>query len=184
MKRMLTILLCISFVIGTITVRAQSDENISYNSKEITILKMTGVLPESGEYDSEKKITRAEFADYTAKFFGGIPNEKKKYYKDVSTDYWAADSITYLVEQGYLTVGTDAMFYPDRNITLSEACKILLCAAGYEVEAEAHGGFPNGYLNTARSEKILPKVANSNELTLGEIVELIYNAAEMNIYIP
>lgn len=182
MKRILTVLLCITFAIGNITVSAQSDEDISVDGKEITILKMIGVLPESGEYDSEKKITRAEFADYTAKFFGGTPNEKRKYYKDVSTDYWAADSINYLVEQGYLTIGTDAMFYPDRNITLSEACKILLSAAGYEAEAETRGGFPNGYMSIARNEKILPKVENANELTVGEAVELIYKAAETDIY--
>ncbi len=168
---------------SSIAVRAEEEAvEADYNTKEITILRDIGVLPDGNEYELDKKVTRAEFADYVAKFFCGIAGEKRKYYKDVSLDYWALDGINYLVEAGYVTVGADAQFNPERTISLAEACKILLSATGYEVAAEANGGYPTGYVNVATSEKIVPPIENMQELKLSEVIKLIYNAADMDIY--
>ncbi len=176
MKKTVSLLLCVltmSFMLmfaqNTVTMAQAEDFE-----KETAVLTYIGVL--SGEIDYNKKVTRAEFVDYVAKFYGDFLIEDARYYKDVASDYWASDSINYLAELGLLSVGDDGMFYPERIISLTEACKIMLYASGYENLADFSGGYAEGVMKLAYENDIVPAtVENPNELTVGDAIRIMFN---------
>lgn len=180
MKKIISILLCLNFLMGFITVYADEKEGKTY-AKEIALLSYMNVLPDSENANFDNKITRAEFVNYISGLYEKNSSQRQRYFKDVPVDYWANSSINSMVDRGIISINENAEFEPERAISLSEACKILLCMTGYEVYAELDGGYPSGYMKYASSYKIIPPVANSQELTLGESIQLIYNALLMPV---
>ena len=92
------------------------------------------------EAEVDKKVTRAECADYTIKTLGIEGEAEKIYFSDVKLDHWAADSINLLVKFGAVDGTRNGTFEPDEFITYEQACKILLSLAGYRgfIEAQNH----------------------------------------------
>lgn len=186
MKKILSIVLCLSVLSGLLTVHAEGENTEAVHDdyqREISVFSYIGMISDDSMIDFDKKITRAEFADHIAKFYGENYGEKKKYYRDVPIEHWAANSINLLVDKGFLTMNAEATFAPDRIITLGEACKILLCATGYETMADMSGGFANGYVSLAQMKDIVPEIKNPSELTYGEAYKLIFEALAMPVYV-
>ncbi len=178
MKKLISILLCLNFLAGLITVYADEENTAAY-AKEIALLNYMNILSGSETADFDNKVTRAEFVNYVSKLYEKDAAPKERYFKDVPVDYWANSSINSMVDRGIIALNEDAMFYPEKGISLSEACKILLCMTGYEIYAESNGGYPSGYMEIASRNKIVPAISNSNEITFGEAIQMMYNALLM-----
>lgn len=143
-KRAVAVILSVCFVVsvtafaylgdlsGDVSANSENSET-NYIKKEATILKKLGVLTfdDLSKTDTERIVTRAEFADYAAKVFKLAQVTDRIYFSDVNSDNWAFGSINALVEQGAIN-GTDSgEFLPAENVTFGQACKIVLAAAGY-----------------------------------------------------
>ncbi|WP_346235374.1 S-layer homology domain-containing protein [Lysinibacillus telephonicus] len=64
-----------------------------------------------------------------------LADSEQYYYTDVSESYWAADSIKYLVDKGYMQVYKDGSFKPNRNTTRGEAAYVIAKMMGISLES-------------------------------------------------
>lgn len=188
MKRGSAILLCICLIftacnIDTMTTAYADDEIITTEQQEaLEFLDLLQIM--SVEADSwGNTVSRADFAIYVANIMGinsSLPNDRR-YYIDVPTNHWAANSISTLTELGVLSVGEDARFNPDDPIIAAEAVKILLSIMGYGEYAEANGGYPYGYLCAAQNIDLIRSIDMNKALSCAEVAELIYNAITLPV---
>lgn len=155
--------------------------------KQFTTLKKLGVFSfnDIDEIEPDRKVTRAEFADYTIKTLGiDVYNVEQIYFSDVRLDYWAIGSINMLVKLGAVNGTNTGTFEPESPITYEQACKILLSLAGYRgyIEAKNYTNPMINYVMQANQLKLGPinDTNNSDGLTFFNVVELLYNAMKMN----
>lgn len=156
-------------------------------TKQLTTLKKLGVFSFDSidEVEADRKVTRAEFADYTIKAIGlEVYNAERVFFSDVKLDYWAAESINMLVKLGVVDGTNNGTFEPEAFITYEQACKILLSLAGYRgfIEAQNYDGSMMSYVIYASRLELGPinGVNNSDSLTFSNVAELLYNAMKMN----
>ena len=151
-------------------------------TKAITMLEYIGAYttPENSE-ELTLPMTRAKFAEIVAKVIKANESDTNVYYQDVPRENIYVSYINALREAGFVS-SQEIYFRPDDAITYAEAAKILLSVAGYDVYANAKGGFPTGYVLTAGRLEILNECADENALKSAEALLMIYNAFSMGMY--
>lgn len=107
------------------------------------------MLPDgTAEFRPEESITRGEFVKEVINLFciqnAVNVNPVSRQFNDVATDHKYAEYIFLAAELGIVS-GNGGEFRPDDNVTYNEAVKMLVSAAGYDVYAQAKGGYPYGY---------------------------------------
>ena len=181
----------------------KSEEVSLQISEELEALSGLGII----EYSEPDEImTRGEFAlviynmlkkdtvtsegvTWEERFFGDfvsdasnviIKDEEQKripQFIDVplESDYY--DAVTFGVGKGLLKGFGEGLFKPDDNITVVQAAKILLTAAGYENYAYFGGGWVEGYMNLADELKLTKNISKSaNDIaTVDDVAKMIYN---------
>ena len=188
MKKISCVVLCLAMLAEMLCFSVYADESGSDQNSNLTkairVLDRIGIIeiPSNGNLSTQEKVTRAEFAEYAAKIIKATPIAKRIYFFDVDENNWAFESICALVERGYVNGFGNKVFYPEQYITLDEACKILLDAAGYGEYANSKGGYPYGYAGVVASSGLAPKIEDRDALNLGEVAQLIYNIATIGIY--
>lgn len=187
LKKYISIFTIVCMVLTQLTALAYykpASENVDSEpincEKEMITLKKLGVFSfdDISEIDVDKKVTRAEFADYFAKALNATQITDTIYFSDVKTGYWASWSINALTQLGALNGGDDGNFNPEDFITVDQAYKIVLCAAGYREAAEAktYGASAlSGYSYLANRLKINVDVKSADYLTVAESAQVIYN---------
>ena len=126
--------------------------------RNLEILQMLGIDEDvsMSTLNTEKEVTRADFAYNTAALIGaGSETSTTVYYHDVSRDYWAYNAISALTARGIISGGGNSMFRTEDVITRMEAVKILTSIMGYGQYADMNGGYPNGYLAAANTAELL-----------------------------
>ena len=104
--------------------------------------------------DSADKTTRAEFvAAVTMALNLPVDASVESGFSDVPKNHPYAKQIAYAAKMGIIS--NVALFYPDSNVTYSQAVKIVMAAAGYDKKAQYSGGFPIGYIKAAREAGIV-----------------------------
>lgn len=163
-----------------------SDNNVAEKVyKYQGILDLFGVLGviETQEFDLTHKITRAEFAIVTSKFIpiGSNVNQYKGYFEDVPENGYGSQDIEKLVDLGIISLNENGRFYPNEYIMLRDAVKMLCCVAGYTFVAEAKGGYPIGYMATAKTIGLLGGLSiTSNVLDADNMLLLLFNFLDVN----
>ncbi len=153
-------------------------------SESINFLSAAHVLENYTRDDSEKSISRIEFAKLLARIVYPDNNyywQEERAYEDVAAEYKAI--VSALAEQKIMLGYDEATFAPEQPITYNEALKALVSMVGYDYNAESSGGYPNGYVSCASDIGILKGMSDrsNHELTLGEIALLIKNALKVDI---
>ena len=140
---------------------------------------------ENGNLNLDDNITRAEFAKMLGTALGrvhgflyGSPTVD---FSDVPQDHWALWFIDQAVELRFMEGDGDGNFRPDDNITYAEAVKSIVFVLGYESEAEARGGYPNGYMMQAARLGITDGVTCStgDAAVRSDIARMIYNSLDI-----
>lgn len=130
----------------------------------VELLSEAGILTgdENGNFNPNSTITRAEFATIVCRLLG-FDNEAKEIkqssFTDVPVSHWAVGYIAKANELGIINGNGDGTFSPESPVTQEQAVKMLVCACGYEAEANEAGGYPNGYISTASDLGITKGVA-------------------------
>ena len=75
-------------------------------------------------FKPNEPISRAEFAVYASRF-KKYTESKKQVFSDVKPDYWAAEEINAVFENGWISGYSDGTFKPERSLTRAQAATII-----------------------------------------------------------
>ena len=131
-------------------------------------LRLMGVMDGYGDgsFRPNAQLTRAQFCKMSVCAMDG-EGELGLYrattvYPDVKPSHWAAAYINMASKgKGIIAGYADGRFYPDRAVTLGQACTILLRLLGYQ-DKNVGGVWPDGYIAAARRAGLLDGVAVSD----------------------
>lgn len=116
----------------------------------------------NGNFNPDSTITRAETAVVICRLMG-VEDEAKTMVKQVFTDvpasHWAAGYVAKAVELEIISGYGNGKFGPSDPVTYEQMIKMLVCAWGFHEEAEAVGGWPNGYMSIAEDLNMLVGVS-------------------------
>ena len=135
-----------------------------------------------GNFRPDDGIKRSEFAKIAVHVMGleasAEASQGATRFLDVAEDYWANGYINVASNQQLIVGDPDGNFRPEDRISYQEAVTILTRMLGYELAAEAKGGYPHGYLQVANQYGFTKNAAGSGtEVTKrGTAAILTYNA--------
>ncbi len=137
------------------------------------------------EFFVDDPITRKEFAIILTRLLkheNYLDSYKGTYYTDVEADSYGELHINFMKNMGIMTGKTQTEFYPDDNLTLSEASSALIRMFGYHDRANAKGGWSVGVNLTASDLGLLKGVKSelsTEYLSAGAMAVMLFNA--MNV---
>ena len=152
--------------------------------KLMTVLKEFSIIPDYYDYNLPLtyEVSRADFAASVARMMGKTSyGGSEVYFYDVPKNYWAFNEISNLVAMGIVNGAGEKLFRPGDPITKVDAYKILLSAMGYGQNAELEGGYPSGYASTANRIKVSDGVGGGDNVTMSDMLNILYNAMKINI---
>lgn len=182
-------------IISIICILAVEFSSLAVNAAEQTVtgemqneadLECIGLLSalnvikpyDDGTYGLDASVSRAELAVLTVRMLGMSENEltENTYFSDLPNNHWAASSVEKLINLAI--VSPSGEYRPDDNVALNEVCKILVSAAGYRQEAEARGGYPGGYIETAKKMKLFNGISDSDLAAVNKkcVYTMMFNA--------
>lgn len=186
MKKIVSLFLAAFMVFNMVCFSTAANTGTSLGEDAKAVFLELGVLTaeETGEANLNSVITRAEFAQYAAKVMNMQYGSEDVLFSDIPADSFYLSSVNALVSAGILSVSSDLKFYPNNPIKYEEAVKMVVCAAGYGETAKIKGGWPQGYIAAASEAGILEAftVADKTALTVGEALQLLYNASTVGVY--
>lgn len=152
-------------------------------SLKTDVLSQLGVLDKNG-FDFFGNVTRGNFAVYIANLvnFGQDYSKEKGYYsfKDVTSEDECYHAVASLINLYSVSGVGEGIFAPNDNITLSQACSILMRVLGYEAPEAQQDNGELYYYQKAVNNGITKGVSKgSGECISGEdAVILLYNILE------
>ncbi len=159
--------------------------------EEIYFLRDLGLVGEKSISDTElsRRMTRGEFADIAVQIMGfadeaaAVSYTPK--YTDVLPEHPYAKSILFATNLGMFTGVSDTEFAPDEPVYMSQAIKVAVCMAGFEMLSLSYGGYPSGYMRVAREIGILQEILadDTSGALRGEIFQLMYNTVNTDMAI-
>ncbi|MBQ7032463.1 MAG: S-layer homology domain-containing protein [Clostridia bacterium] len=135
-----------------------------------------------GAFAPDETLTRAEMATIVLRLLNLQAGETTQIFSDVTAEHWAFAAVGAAYKAGIVNGTSETTFAPDAVVTYPQAVKMLVCALGYGVKAEAAGGYPTGYLSIAAQIGLLDGVAAiDGAITRGTMAMLVSNAVEVDI---
>lgn len=172
-KKLTALFIAVVLVFGVIPVFSQyiDVENQALEMR-IDILEQLGIISgfDDATFRPDEIVTRGEFSKYVARLFSVVTSDRQ-YFDDVTGETENVGYINALKERGMVS-GDGNRFFPNKEITGSEAIATILRGLGYGELCESVGGYPNGYLNVANRLEI--KVGTA-PLTRDKAVKMIYD---------
>lgn len=157
-------------------------DSANYAEAVISLAAM-GIITgdDNGNFNPNATITRAEMATIICRLMGvedEIVTPHHQTYDDVATNYWASGYIAKATELGVFNGDGTGNFRPTDNVTYQEMIKILVCTMGYELEAQAAGSWPNGYLAVAKDLGFTTGIsfAPTANAPRSAVVKMVYGA--------
>jgi uncharacterized protein YkwD len=188
----LSVMLTLTLAFDFTTVSAQEFSDVSDSaaySTAVGLLTSLGVIAgyEDGTFRPDNTITRAEAATIMVRALGRESQAKSSKgatkYSDVSADNWASGYINVASDMGIIVGFPEGTFLPDSPVTYEQIVKMIVCAIGHDVKADANGGYPNGYLQAASTAGVTKGVGGSigQAASRATVARLIYNSLEIEM---
>lgn len=157
-------------------------EDATY-AQAVGSLAQMGVITgdEKGNFNPNDTINRAEVAAIICRITGvedDAKGMKNVVFTDVPSTHWAVGYVAKAVEHGVINGYGNGTFGPSNPVTYAQMVKMLVCAWGYEEEAQAKGGWPNGYLQVANERGYTEGIRqnDNDEIARSTVILLIYNS--------
>jgi len=135
---------------------------------------------DEGEFRPEAEVTRAQTANIVSRTFELTADKENLEFSDVSSDYWARESIGEVVRGGFMTGFPDDTFDPGAPVTRTQALITLVTGLGIEsptnVQASLDRYTDANEIPNWANEKVAAATAGSLVVNYPEISEL--NPAE------
>ncbi len=137
-----------------------------------------------GSFKPNNQITRAEFSKIICETIMCGEGNDSGAFIDVSENHWARKYIYAAKNLGIINGTSATTFSPDANITYEQAIKMIVASLGYTKEAEAKGGYPNGFIAVATELGITESIYFNKTAyaTRGNIAKLVRNAMNVPYY--
>lgn len=156
-------------------------------AEAVGILSNLGIFTgfEDGTFKPNDTVTRAQMAAIICRTLGyedqAAASTGSTIFNDVPASHWASGYINVAQSLQIVNGYGDGNFGPEDQVTYEQAIKMIVVALGYELDAQAKGGWSTGYLAVAAREGISK---NSNGVVgapaaRGTIAVLVYNALEV-----
>ncbi|MCX7714581.1 MAG: S-layer homology domain-containing protein [Clostridia bacterium] len=143
---------------------------------------------DKGKFNPDNKITRAEVAAMVVRAMAqesaAVSSKGVTNFKDVAADHWASGYIN-VASSGsgaFINGMGDGTFAPEANVTYAQILKMLVAAIGYGSWGVANGGYPTGYIATAKTLGITNGVTGVNaddQVSRSVVAVLINNAIDV-----
>lgn len=140
-----------------------------------------------GTFRPDDKITRAEVAAMVVRAMAqndaAISSKGATNFTDVAADNWASGYIN-VASRGstaFINGMGDGTFAPQANVTYAQIVKMVVAAIGYGDWGIAAGGYPTGYIATAKQIGITDGITGVNaedEVSRAVVAQLINNAID------
>lgn len=140
---------------------------------------------EDGTFKPNDTVTRAQMAAIICRTLGyedqAAASTGTTNFYDVPASHWASGYINIAESLQIVNGYGNGAFGPEDQVTYEQAIKMIVVALGYELDAQAKGGWSTGYLAVAAREGI---TKNSNgtvgsPAARGTIAVLVYNSLEV-----
>lgn len=138
-----------------------------------------------GKFNPDNQITRAEVAAMIVRALAqndaALSSQGATNFTDVAADHWASGYVN-VASRGtsaFINGMGDGTFAPEANVTYAQVVKMLVAGIGYGDWGVAKGGYPTGYIATAKELGITNGVTSVNaddQATRAVVAQLINNA--------
>lgn len=194
LKKTLAVVLAFAMILsmGAVsTFAAYSDvEAGTVVSEAVGILSNLEILTgfEDGTFRPSETVTRAQMAAIICRLLGYEDQAKSSMgstvFNDVAADHWASGYVNVAQAQQIINGYGDGNYGPEDLVTYEQAVKMIVSALGYDLAANAKGGYPTGYLAIASAEGITKKANGKvgDAAARGTIAVLAYNALEVPLF--
>ncbi len=184
LKRVLALTIVLISIFTVFGIRTSALDEKSLYQEEVDVMKTLGIMQiPDGESALSKTVTRGEFATYLANLMNLKPVEDPKvYFLDVPKGSPYCGVLAMLYENNIISGGVNGNFEPDRPIFYEEAYKMLTEACGYGVLGNLNGGYPMGYLATAKKFDILSETVKSETFTVSECAKVLFDASTATLH--
>lgn len=180
MKRILLLILSLVIVVSGVNVfateTAVSDSGMQQNFAILRSLEIA-------DWTEDGTITRAEFVKIVMNLVLGEDIENYGNYKspfpDVDENTKYRNEIVAAHSFGIVS-GNGQTFRPNDSIGYAEAIKILVHILGYDIQAQAKGGYPAGYIAQASSLGIRG-YSSIDILTKSECAKVLLDALDVRV---
>ena len=194
MKRLLGLALVLALLPG-LTARAEfyeyfpdvpDDTEYAY---AVNALAEMGIITGdgNGNFNPDNTMTRADFATIVIRLIGEEERAMEiteSSFSDVPSNHWACGYIMTAAELGLITGDGKGRFMPNDTLLYEHAVTLLIKVLGYEDEAQAAGGWPNGYLTVGNEIELTANTSaiKGQPTKRGTVAILIYNAIKPIFY--
>lgn len=181
MKKLIAFLLIIVLSVPCVLVYGETQKSDTFDNYAVSKEFFDKVFP-GLNIPSDGDFTRGEFVNAAVNMMTDyIPSNYYGEYMDVGSAHQFGGAIG-LAEGGGL-ISKASLFYPDAKIRFNQAVKIAVCAAGYGVQAEIKGGYPEGYMYCALNSGMLDGISLGGEdfLSYRDGLALLYNMATVDM---
>jgi len=135
-----------------------------------------------GTFKPENTLTRAEAAKMLCTLLGyNVQSQASTKFTDVPYNHWAGIYINAAVNAGIISGYSDTQFGPEDKLQVVHLATLLVRAFGYENEAMSAGGYPIGYITTAKNKGFLDKIEDlksEDYIKRSESAVMMYNASK------
>lgn len=189
-RQVTAIVLVLILILGTAVYAYPVPEDVKGTGHEeaMTTLAALGILKgrDTGEFDPDGTITRAEFAAVVIRTLG-LENEVREAeyepadFDDCGDVAWAWGYINLAVKQGVIEGYGDRNFGPIDPVTYEQAVAMLVRILGYEKQAQEKGGWVAGYMAIADEIQLTEGIENlGSQPAMREIAaQLTFQALEI-----
>lgn len=172
MKRIILALLIFTMLLPAIGAGAVSVEETIGTDAAVGLLSSISDIENYVDPAGTEAVTRAQFVKaLTAAFNVDISLGADAAYSDIDNElkpFAAAAAACGIISK-------DTTFRPNDPVTLNEALKMTLTAAGLDVKAKQIGGYPIGYARVASEYDITDGVSDGEVLVPADVYTLFYN---------
>lgn len=161
----------------------KSEEPVEQSADIDTLNGLSGLFGLSNALMPGVRISRGEFLNIIMKIAqkGNVLTSEESRFSDIAVNDSYCDAATAAVDLKIIDGAENGLFYPDENISLTAAQKIIVNVLGYRDIAMENGGFPYGYEVLARRLGIGSAVIDRDGLYSQEVAGLILNMLDAEI---
>jgi len=189
MKKLLSLVLVLSLVLGSVAFAFATPEDVVGTDYEeaVTRLEALEILTgyADGTFKPDNTITRAEFAAVVVRALGleAAAMKGETNFTDVPATHWASGYVNIASGLEIVNGYGNGMFGPEDPVTYEQAVTMAMRALGYGPKAEDKGGYPNGFLVVAAEEDVTDGVGGvvGAPASRGVVALLMDNALEVNL---
>ncbi len=156
-------------------------------SEKVIEMQELGIIHKEDDLKLDATLNRAQAVKLicSMRSIGADVTQSDAIYSDVTDSHWSYQYVMNATANGITDGYEDGTFRPENTVTAQEFVKMLVCAVGYGVYAEATGGYPFGYMTYGESLGITEdtEVSYNEPINRETAFNLLYNTLDVPLLV-